>query len=329
MPPKKGRREKKNKYASFSKTSDAAEDPFDSLVTESETKMREMKLKKALKSNVAVPLNEVELEAMKHEKRERNKRNFPDTSGIDPYDPTTYGYVELGTVIGPHGVKGEVKLSAVTDFAEARLCRAGRRHIRPPNRRSPREIELITGRRVGTGEEYLLRFRDVGDRESATKLRGCILYALEDERVDELLDDDEYLVTDLVGADVMLDLDQVDDAESGVEEKDSKGAEEGKKDDEKEQFVGTVSGVVLGSDMCAVPGLGQDMLEVVLPRGDIHGLPSWKDEMVLIPFVPQIVTRVDLKGRTVYITPPAGLLDLTYVRQEKVRIKGLLPPAKD
>lgn len=27
---------------------------------------------------------------------ERNKRQFPDNKSIDPYDPTTYGYIELG-----------------------------------------------------------------------------------------------------------------------------------------------------------------------------------------------------------------------------------------
>lgn len=35
-------------------------------------------------------------EAEEFERRERNKRFFPDTKTIDPYDPTTYGYVELG-----------------------------------------------------------------------------------------------------------------------------------------------------------------------------------------------------------------------------------------
>lgn len=27
---------------------------------------------------------------------ERNQRQFPDNKSIDPYDPTTYGYIELG-----------------------------------------------------------------------------------------------------------------------------------------------------------------------------------------------------------------------------------------
>ena len=56
-------------------------------------------------------------------------------------------------------------------------------------------------------------------------------------------------------------------------------------------------------------------------------MASLKDELVLIPFVPQIVPRVSIRDRAIFIDPPSGLLDLTYVREEKVRIKGFLPPA--
>lgn len=48
-----------------------------------------------------------------------------------------------------------------------------------------------------------------------------------------------------------------------------------------------------------------------------------------IPFVPQIVSSVSLDKRMISIVPPKGLLDLSYRREEKVRIKGLLPPARE
>jgi hypothetical protein len=35
----------------------------------------------------------------------------------------------------------------------------------------------------------------------------------------------------------------------------------------KNQFVGRVGGVVLAEDICSIPGLGHDYLEVVLQRG--------------------------------------------------------------
>jgi hypothetical protein len=85
---------------------------------------------------------------------------------------------------------------------------------------------------------------------------------------------------------------------------------------------------VFAEDLCSVPGLGNDMLEIVIARG-IGGTASLRDELVLVPMVPQIVPCVDIKGGAVYIDPPPGLLDLTYIRDEKVRIKRFLPPASD
>jgi RimM protein, required for 16S rRNA processing len=61
-----------------------------------------------------------------------------------------------------------------------------------------------------------------------------------------------------------------------------------------------------------------------MPRGR-YGTPSWKDEMVLIPLVPSIVPTIDIERGVIYIDPPGGLLDLTYVKEGNVRIKGFLP----
>ena len=86
-------------------------------------------------------------------------------------------------------------------------------------------------------------------------------------------------------------------------------------------FVGNIRGVILGSEMCSIPGLGQDLLEVARPSQ----LVGKGKELVLIPFVREIVTFVAIEDGYVTIIPPMGLLDLLYRREEKVRIKGLLP----
>ena len=300
------RRKKKNKYAKFSKTDKLAKDPLEAMIAESEAKVLELEIETRQKRNNAIP------NSSNDEPRTRNQILFPDTKSIDPYDPTTYGYTELGTIIGAHGVHGELKISAVTEFSE-RLCRPGLRHIKAPNRRSPRQIFLLEGR-LRLDDEYLIKLEGIGDRDAANKLRGFVMYAREEERPEDL-GQDEYLVSDLVGLEVFLEENYDDNNNDGV----NLGG----------RFVGTVGGIVLAEDLCAgVPSLGQDMLEIVLPRGPGR-TGSWKDEMVLIPFVPQIVPRVDLRSGAIYITPPVGLLDLTYVREEKVRIKGFLPPAED
>jgi 16S rRNA processing protein RimM len=274
-------------------------------------------------------LDEETLEAMKKEKRERNKILFPDNKTIDPYDPSTYGYTELGTILGPHGVHGLLKISAVTEFSE-RLCAPGIRHLKAPNRRSPREIVLLEGRHR-LKNEYLIKFEGISNRNEALKLRGSALYARQEERPQDI-GEDEFLVTELVGLDVYLVTGYGEDdteLETDYETDDDNELEQNQSQDDGQiniggKFVGTVQGVVLAEEMCSTPGLGQDLLEVVLPRGR-NGIPSWKDEMVLIPLVPSIVPTVDIERRIIYIDPPGGLLDLTYVKEEYKRIKGFLP----
>ncbi len=200
----------------------------------------------------------------------------------------------------------------MTDFPQQRLCKSGVRHLKPPNRRSPRQVVLNNGRlfqNPPTGSDaspiYLIELDGVEGRDDAAKLKGCILYCLEEETVEDYLEENEYIVSDLVGLNVFLAQDSDDAIGKGFED----------------LFVGFIDGVVLGSEMCTIPGLGQDMLEVALPS--VHGGQS--DDRVLIPFVPQIVCSVDLKTRMVVIDPPIGLLSLSYRREVKVKLKGMLP----
>ena len=311
------KRKKKNKYAKFSKTDQRKLDPLEELLLSSQEKNTHLH-QKTTKSSFSSSSSTT---APHNETRDRNKRIFPSVQSIDPYDPSTYGYTELGTILGPHGVRGLVKLAAVTEFATQRLCTPGIRHLKSPNRRSPREIRLMEGRQR-LKNEYLIQLEGVNDRNKAEKLRGYVLYARQEERPEDI-EENEYLVTDLVGLEVRLvtgygDQDVLED----------EGEEETKKDQEVDnlsgKFVGIVGGIVLADEMCSIPGLGQDFLEVTLPRGT-HGTPSFKDELVLIPMVPAIVSTVDLELGRVYIDPPRGLLDLTYIKEETVRIKGFLP----
>jgi ribosomal 30S subunit maturation factor RimM len=331
------RRKKKNKYANFSKTDKMNVDPFEALVSESEEKNKTIKTEVAKKKNQKVEWDEETMEAMKMEKRDRDKRLFPDNRTIDPYDPSTYGYTELGTILGAHGVHGLMKISAVTEFSE-RLCKPGIRHLKSPSRRSPREIRLLEGR-LRLKNEYLIKLEGVSDRNEALKLRKSVLYARQEERPEDM-DENDYLVSELVGLDVHLvtGYGEDDDDDDDIKEEDDTDRDdaisvEGGIDSDNDnnnnnsvsgKFVGILKGVVLAEEMCTTPGLGQDLLEIVLPRGR-NGSPSWKDEMILIPFVPSIVPTVDIEKRMIYIDPPAGLLDLTYIKEEFVRIKGFLP----
>lgn len=238
---------------------------------------------------------------------------FTDAKDIDPYDPTSFGYVEIAQVIGAHGVHGWLKVRSTTDFNAERLCTTGIRHLKPPNKRAPRQVVLLQGR-LRQDDEYLVQIQDLQDRDAALRLRGSSLYVREEqvERANET-EEEEYLVSDLVGLEVFLQPEE----------------EEVKQNDNDKQFVGTVGGVVFGDEISSVAGgVGYDYLELVLPRGGTTGMASFRDELVLIPLVPQLVPRVDLENRCVFIDPPTGLLDLTYVREDKTRIKGFLPSSE-
>lgn len=297
------RRRKKNKYEKFSKV-EGEVDPMDKLIAESNQKLEELEQENVFND----PKHQLQRMASDIFEESRNRPMFfPDTKNIDPYDPATFGYVRIGTVVGPHGVHGELKIKSETDFPRERFCTPGVRHLKLPNKRAPRRVILLEGRPT-IDDEYLIRVADVGDRDEAVVLRGSILYARDEDEIAISPDDeDEHLVSDLVNLDVFL-----------LKENNERNGT---------YFVGTVVGVVLAEEISSVPGL-HDMLEIRLSKSDTS-MPSFRDEMVLVPLVKDIVPHVDISGGALYIDPPEGLLDLTYVRKEKVRIKGFLPSARD
>lgn len=326
------RRQKFNKYRK--KNDDDAKDPLEQLMEESREKLKELEKEAEAKKSKRLSNKDKELAQLKQKKLQLA---FPDNKDIDPNDPSSFGFVEIGTVVGAHGVHGQVKVKSTSDFP-ARFTEPGLRYFKPHNKRAPRKIVLLEGKPSKEGE-YIVELDDVKNREDAKRLRGGSLYVRIEER-DAVMSstvpkkdgneeeeskgsalsptsvDDEYFISDLVGLEVFL---EQDEDQAGSDKED---------ETHNRSFVGYVAGVVLAQEMCSIPGLGHDMLEIVLPRGK-GGTISLRDELVLVPFVPEIVPRVEISKRAIFLTPPPGLLDITYVREEKVRIKGFLPAASD
>ena len=293
------RKKKKNKYANFSKADKIELDPLEALVQESEQKLKSM---------------EQEKEEAQKAKRETlppppegstKKLEFPNNKDIDPYDPTTFGFVEIGTVRGPHGVHGWVKVKGSTDFPE-RLTRAGMPlHMKAARKRAPRKVTLAAGKFLGD-DEFLVQLQGYYDRSESETLKGSTLYYATQQ--DSVKEDDDVILSELVGLSVY----KIADEENNETEN---------------RLVGTILGVVLAEEMCAIPGLLHDQIEVGVTRDTSD--PNSPQDLLLIPLVPEIVPKIDLENQMILVDPPAGLLDLTYVREEKVKIKGLLAPAKE
>ena len=251
--------------------------------------------------------------------RVRGEWTYPDAAAVDQRDPTTFGFTEIGTVLGAHGINGELKVRTESDFGPQRLCEAGVRWLRRPRRRAPREVALLGGRKGPGAGVYLVTLDGVGSREAAAALKGSTFFARREVRPAQLAAD-ELLVWELEGLTV---------ARAAV------GAGAGELEDGElaaGDTIGRVVGVVPREEITGNPELGNDLLEVELGGGEEaaeEGEEMAGDgdgpDTVLIPYVPQIVRAVLPERRLVLVDPPEGLLDLVQPkRRARVVIRGLL-----
>ena len=256
---------------------------------------------------------------------------YPDAAQVDQRDPTTFGFTEIGVVLGAHGTRGELKVSSDSDFAQERLCKPGRTWLRRKRRRAPREERIVRGRKGPGTNNFLVTLDSVANREEAAAMRGSTLFVRRELRPE--LQSDEMMLWELEGLSVVLaerapPLDDGDAVEQAAADADdavrwTAGAR-----------VGTVSGVVPREELTGSRTLGNDLLEVTLAAAsgeeaeqeDEDAEEADGDDTVLVPFVPQIVVDVRLDEGLVLIDPPAGLLAIVQPKRvERVVIRGLLP----
>jgi 16S rRNA processing protein RimM len=184
--------------------------------------------------------------------------------------PTGESWVEIGRIVAPQGVKGEVRVYPNSDFPE-RFLEPGDRWLKRPRSQTPELVELLRGRHIDGKGLYVLQIAGVESRDQAESLREAVLLVPEGDRPS--LDDDEFYVADLIGLRVILQ---------------TTGAE-----------IGTVT------DLYAA---GNDLLEVTYYSPEVNKSEPAKPRTVLVPFVPAIVPVVDLAAGYIEIDPPAGLL---------------------
>ena len=80
-----------------------------------------------------------------------------------------------GAIIGPHGVRGELKVKIESDFADTRLTSNSLLFLRKPSRRSPRPVQLLTGRKQADGL-YLISIKGISSRIAAMTFVGFDLF---------------------------------------------------------------------------------------------------------------------------------------------------------
>jgi 16S rRNA processing protein RimM len=100
-------------------------------------------------------------------------------------EPPAPGLLEVGHILRPHGIQGEIALKLLTDRSE-RVAPGSVLHTH----QGPLEVEQARPDK----QRWLVRFHGVGDRTQADRYRGVVLYA---EPID---DPDELWVHDLIGS---------------------------------------------------------------------------------------------------------------------------------
>ncbi|WP_396022150.1 ribosome maturation factor RimM [Corynebacterium freneyi] len=183
--------------------------------------------------------------------------------------------MQIGRVIKPHGVRGEVVVDATTDDPEGRFA-VGAVLV---GKQAGRERELTVKSMRPHQGRLLVFFDEVPNRNDAETLRGMRFFAA------PVFDDDEaYYDHELIGLRV-LDVGDVDEDTANAR------AYEGQLPEPED--IGEIVGVIRNP--------AQRLLEV---RLDDDG----RD--VYVPFVHALVPIVDVDNGAVVITPPEGLLEL-------------------
>jgi 16S rRNA processing protein RimM len=84
------------------------------------------------------------------------------------------GWMEIGSIVGAQGIKGEVKVYPNSDFPE-RFEQAGERWLWGARDTEPRSIQLEQGYEIPGKGLYVVKLAGISDRTQAENLRGQML----------------------------------------------------------------------------------------------------------------------------------------------------------
>ncbi|GAX34575.1 ribosome maturation factor RimM [Nodularia sp. NIES-3585] len=190
--------------------------------------------------------------------------------------PTPDEWLEIGKIVAPQGLAGELRVYPESDFPE-RFEIPGTRWLWHPGDQEPQPVELLSGRYVEGKNLCVISLAGVKNRNDAEALRDYKLMVPASDRPQ--LAEDEYHVTDLIGMLVFM-------QESG-------------------ELVGEVVDVIPAGNFLLEVKLHQQHQTVQSEKS-----PPKSQKHLLIPFVKAIAPVVDVESRRIEITPPPGLLEL-------------------
>lgn len=113
--------------------------------------------------------------------------------------PKTPNLIEIGKIVAPQGLQGEVRVYPDSDFPE-RFIKRGQRWIRKPNDSAAEPIQLLRGRYLDGKGLYVVQLEGISDRTQAEALQGAVLLVPTDDRPPLAVD--EFHILDLIGLEV-------------------------------------------------------------------------------------------------------------------------------
>ena len=108
-------------------------------------------------------------------------------------------FLEVGQIVKPHGVRGELGVITNTDFPELRFAAGSQLYMQTPGVDKPELVTIETSRPYKRG--YLVTLDCCRDRDEAENFRGRSLYITSD-MVPEL-EEDRYYHHQLIGLDAV------------------------------------------------------------------------------------------------------------------------------
>ena len=103
--------------------------------------------------------------------------------------------IEIGQVVGTHGIKGEVKIYSSTDFADVRYAPGNNIRLELGKQSYTLEIE---SHRVHKKMD-LVKFVGLDSINDVEKFKGAVVYGEQDDELEE----GEYYYSDLIGCQVI------------------------------------------------------------------------------------------------------------------------------
>ncbi|NJO47914.1 MAG: ribosome maturation factor RimM [Oscillatoriales cyanobacterium RM2_1_1] len=109
-------------------------------------------------------------------------------------------WIEIGRIVAPQGLRGELRVQPNTDFPE-RFLKPGQRWMRQPGQAEPEPVELIRGRCIPGRTIFVIELAGIANRNQAEALRGSQLLITERDRPH--LEAGEFYIADLFGLEVL------------------------------------------------------------------------------------------------------------------------------